>query len=302
MTQDELRQLLSDRASQVEAFLSNHLVAEAQDGEITRPDVLLKAIRHGVLNGGKRIRPFLVLETARMLGAGTDKALFAAAGLECLHCYSLVHDDLPAMDDDDLRRGKPTIHRAFDEATAILAGDALLTLAFEMTVSEHSGVKAETRCALVSALARDAGLAGMVGGQQLDLENENLAVGEEMISRIHAMKTGALIRYACTAGALIAESSTEDLAAMQRYGEVIGLAFQMADDLLDVTADSAKVGKATGKDSAAGKSTLVAIHGIDWARKRLGTLVAEADSILAPYGENAEPLRATAHFIANRDF
>ena len=302
MTQGELRQLLSDRANQVEVFLSDYLGVEARDGEVARPDLLIKAIRHGVLNGGKRIRPFLVLETAQMLGAGTGDAIYAAAGLECLHCYSLVHDDLPAMDDDDLRRGKPTIHKAFDEATAILAGDALLTLAFELTVAGESLMKPETRCALVSHLARDAGLAGMVGGQQLDLENENQAVGEEMINRFHAMKTGALIKYACTAGALIADSSNEDVSSMQRFGELIGLAFQMADDLLDVTADSAKMGKATGKDSAAGKSTLVAIHGVDWARKRLDALVAEAESILAPYGEKADTLRATAHFIAKRDF
>ncbi len=302
MTQDKLIALLGKRATQVEAFLSDCLGSEPRNGEIARPEILIKAIRHGVLNGGKRIRPFLVLEVANMLGTDETKAISAAAGLECLHCYSLVHDDLPAMDDDDLRRGQPTIHKAFDEATAILAGDALLTLAFELTVAEQSDLKADTRCALAAHLARDAGLGGMVGGQQLDLENENRSIGEGMISRIHAMKTGALIRYACTAGALIANSSKQDVEAMQRYGEIIGLAFQMADDLLDVTADSSKMGKATGKDMAAGKSTLIGIHGIDWARKRLDQLISEAEAVLAPYGDKADVLRATAHFIAKRDF
>lgn len=294
--------MLSDRATQIEAFLSDYLSDETRGEEIARPAKLLKAIRHGVLNGGKRMRPFLVLEIATMLGSSDQKAVHAAAGLECLHCYSLVHDDLPAMDDDDYRRGQPTIHKAFDEATAILAGDAMLTLAFELTVSEAGGIDAQTRCLLAAALARDSGMAGMVGGQTLDLAYENSDASEDIISRIHAMKTGALIRYACTAGALIAGGSPNDVASMQKYGEIIGLAFQLADDLLDVTSDSETMGKATGKDSEAGKRTLVEIYGVDWARTRLDELIAQAEAILAPYGERADVLRAAAQFVAKREF
>ncbi len=282
ISQEEFLGLLSARATQIEAFLADYLTGEARQDEIARPKNLINAVRHGVLNGGKRMRPFLVLEVASMLGGVDQRAIHAAAGLECLHCYSLVHDDLPAMDDDDFRRGKPTIHKAFDEATAILAADALLTIAFELTVSEESGVDAVTRCKLAAALARDAGLAGMVGGQVLDLEHENTDAAEDVISRIHAMKTGALIRYACSAGAMIAKGSPDDIAAMQRYGEIIGLAFQLADDLLDVTSDSATMGKATGTDSEAGKSTLIGIYGVDWARDRLDQLVAQANTTLAP--------------------
>lgn len=302
ITQEEFLELLSGRAALVEEFLADYLSIEARNHEIARPENLMRAIRHGVLNGGKRLRPFLVLEVASMLGAQDNNAVYAAAGIECLHCYSLVHDDLPAMDDDDFRRGQPTIHKAFDEATAILAGDALLTMAFELTVSEASGVGAATRCSMVASLARDAGLAGMVGGQKFDLEFENATTSEDMISRIHAMKTGALIRYACSAGAMIADGSDDERATMQKFGEVIGLAFQLADDLLDVTADSATMGKATGKDSAAGKSTLIGIHGVDWARERLDVLVGEAETILAPYGERADVLRAAARFVAKRAF
>ncbi|MEM8539423.1 MAG: polyprenyl synthetase family protein [Pseudomonadota bacterium] len=302
ITQEEFLKLLSNRAIQIEGFLGDYLSNETRGEEIARPERLLKAIRHGVLNGGKRMRPFLVLEVASMFGSNDQKAMHAAAGLECLHCYSLVHDDLPAMDDDDYRRGQPTIHKAFDEATAILAGDAMLTLSFELTVSEAGGIDAQTRCLLAAALARDAGMAGMVGGQTLDLAFENSDVSEDIISRIHAMKTGALIRYACTAGVLIAGGSAKDVVSMQKYGEIIGLAFQLADDLLDVTSDSETMGKATGKDSEAGKRTLVEIYGVDWARARLDELIGQAEEILVPYGERANVLRAAAHFVAKREF
>ena len=300
--QEEFLKLLSLRAGQIEDFLSVYLNDEIRGDEIARPANLTKAVRHGVFNGGKRLRPFLVMEVASMLGSSDSQAIHAAAGLECLHSYSLVHDDLPAMDDDDFRRGKPTIHKAFDEATAILAGDALLTLAFELTASAASGVDANTRCLLVTSLARDAGMAGMVGGQKLDLEYENSDASEDVISRIHAMKTGALIRYACSAGAIIAGSSPSQIKMMQKYGEIVGLAFQLADDLLDVTADSATMGKATGKDSEAGKSTLVEVYGVDWARNRLDELIGQTENILAPYGEKADVLRAAAQFVAKRQF
>lgn len=300
--QKQFLETLKTRAAQVDDFLSVYLTDTAEDGEIARPEKLVNAMRHGVLNGGKRIRPFFVMEIARMLGAQDGVALYPAAGLECLHSYSLVHDDLPAMDDDDLRRGKPTVHIAFDEATAILAGDALLTLAFDLTAHAKSGLSVQTQVELVRALARDSGLGGMVGGQQLDLDNENKAADEEMISRIHAMKTGALIRYSCEAGAIIAGRNQEERKNLRRYGELTGLAFQLADDLLDVTSDAEAMGKATGKDVEAGKSTLIAIHGVDWARARLDELVDEAENLLAVYGDKADIMRAATQFVAKRQF
>ncbi|RZJ87504.1 MAG: polyprenyl synthetase family protein, partial [Brevundimonas sp.] len=209
------------------------------------PERLRAAMRHGVLNGGKRLRPFLVIETARLFGRPQDEAVTVAAALECIHSYSLVHDDLPAMDDDDLRRGQPTVHKAFDEATAILAGDALLTLAFGL-LADAPGIGASGRLDLVRALARQAGAPGMVGGQALDLAAEQQDLGEAEISRMQAMKTGALITFACEAGPMLAEASPEDRARLRRFGETIGLAFQLADDLLDETADAAALGKAAG--------------------------------------------------------
>ena len=220
-----------------------------------------------------------------------------AAGLECMHCYSLVHDDLPAMDDDDLRRGQPTVHRAFDEATAILAGDALLTLAFDL-VAASPDLPVDHANRLVILLARAAGWGGMAGGQMLDLAHEHGTADASVITTIHAMKTGALIRFACEAGAVIADSAERP--RMRRFGEVIGAAFQLADDLLDVTADMAALGKTAGKDATAGKQTLVGLHGTGWARTRLDGYVAEAEALLEPFGDRADTLRAAAHFIANR--
>ena len=223
-----------------------------------------------------------------------------AAALECIHCYSLIHDDLPAMDDDDLRRGKPTVHIAFDEATAILAGDALLTMAFDILSAPETGLLAEARLELVNQLARAAGIGGMVGGQSLDLDAERVKPDEAGILRLQAMKTGALLRYACAAGAIAAGAEAAVLARMTRFGEIIGLAFQLADDMLDVTSDAATLGKAAGKDAGRGKGTLVSLHGVDEVRKRLDALVAEAALVLEPFGEEAETLRQAARFIANR--
>ena len=201
-------------------------------------------MRHGVLNGGKRLRPFLVLESAALFGHDGEEALRVAAALECVHCYSLIHDDLPAMDDDDLRRGQPTVHRAFDEATAILAGDSLLTLAFDIiadvpSVAPRDTTKAlQRRLELVRGLARAAGLGGMAGGQALDLAAEKAAPDEAGIITLQAMKTGALFRYACEAGAIIADAAPADRERLAEFGSAIGLAFQLADDLLDLTADA----------------------------------------------------------------
>lgn len=289
------------RAAAVEVMLRRLLDDRPLSGEIARPDRLMAAMRHGVLNGGKRLRPFLVMESAGLFSADGEAALRVAAALECVHCYSLIHDDLPAMDDDDLRRGQPTVHKAFDQATAILAGDALLTLAFDILAAEATALPAERRAALVLALARAAGAGGMVGGQKLDLEAEQVRPDEAGIIRLQAMKTGALIRFACEAGAILAGAQSDDRERLAEFGSAIGLAFQLADDLLDLTADARQMGKATGKDAAAGKGTLVGLHGADWARKQLDGLVGQGHALLEPYGEKAALLKAAATFVATRD-
>jgi farnesyl diphosphate synthase len=303
MTNDDemaFEMALIRRAAAVEVLLRRLLDDRALSGEIARPDRLMAAMRHGVLNGGKRLRPFLVMESAALFSADGEAALRVAAALECVHCYSLIHDDLPAMDDDDLRRGQPTVHKAFDEATAILAGDALLTLAFDIIAGETTALPAERRAALVLALARAAGAGGMVGGQKLDLEAEQAPPDEAGIIRLQAMKTGALIRFACEAGALIAGAPAEDRERLAEFGSAIGLAFQLADDLLDLTADASQMGKATGKDAAAGKATLVALHGANWARSQLHGLVEQAHALLEPYGDDAQLLKEAAAFVATR--
>jgi len=260
----------------------------------------MAAIRHGVLNGGKRLRPFLLMESAALFGADGPAALRAAAALECVHCYSLVHDDLPAMDDDDLRRGQPTVHRAFDEATAILVGDGLLTFAFDILASEDTELRPDAKLSLVRNLARAAGLGGMAGGQALDLEAERQAPDERGILMLQAMKTGALIRFACEAGAVVGGASAAERERLAEFGSAVGLAFQLADDLLDLTADEQAMGKATGKDAAAGKATLPALNGIEWSRKQLDGLVGQAVDLLEPFGDKAETLRQAARFIAER--
>jgi farnesyl diphosphate synthase len=268
--------------------------------EIARPERLRLAMRHGVLNGGKRLRPFLVLQSADLFDAPRHAALRVAAALECIHCYSLVHDDLPAMDDDDLRRGQPTVHKAFDEATAILAGDSLLTFAFDIIAAPETGLEASVQVQLILALARAAGIGGMAGGQMLDLDAERNSPDEASIVRLQAMKTGALIRFATEAGAILAGAPAEDRQRLREFGEKIGLAFQLADDLLDLTADAATMGKATQKDAARGKGTLVSLHGPDWAKETLSRLIGEAGDLLQPYGDKALYLRQAAEFVANR--
>jgi farnesyl diphosphate synthase len=304
MTKDDqmpFEAALVARAGPIEALLRRLLDDRPLSGEIARPQRLMAAMRHGVLNGGKRLRPFLVMESAALFSADGEAALRVAAALECVHCYSLIHDDLPAMDDDDLRRGQPTVHKAFDEATAILAGDALLALAFDIIADEATMLPAERRAALVLALARAAGAGGMVGGQMLDLEAERIGPDEAGIIRLQAMKTGALIRFACEAGAIIAGAPPVDRERLAEFGSAIGLAFQLADDLLDLTADAHQMGKATGKDAAAGKATLVALHGANWAWDQLQGLVDQAHALLCPYGEDAVLLKQAAEFVAARN-
>jgi farnesyl diphosphate synthase len=285
-------------AEATEATLDRLMSADPRPGEIVRPERLLAAMRHAALGGGKRIRPFLLVESARLFGETGVAVMQAAAALECVHCYSLVHDDLPAMDDDDLRRGRPTVHKAFDEATAILAGDALLTIAFDVLAGLD--VEADVRIELVGAMARAAGIGGMAGGQMLDMAAEGRSPDEAAVLRLQAMKTGALIRYACEAGAVVARASAEDRARLAAFGERIGQAFQLADDLIDATGEAAAAGKATAKDAAQGKATLVALYGVDRARALLDGKVAEAVAVISPFGDRGKNLADAARFIALR--
>jgi farnesyl diphosphate synthase len=306
-SQNAFLQHLDAAAKEIESVLEKLLSTAPLEGELSRPARLIEAMRYSSLGGGKRFRPFLVVESAALFAVPRSRALMAGAALECVHCYSLVHDDLPAMDNDDLRRGQPTAHKAFDEATAILAGDGLLTLAFDILSRIETHPDAAIRIDLVSSLARAAGLGGMVGGQMLDLEAEGrfagnvpLKLDENSILTLQAMKTGALLRFACTAGGILGSANAAQRKALERYGSAVGKAFQIADDLLDLEGDPALVGKQTGKDAVAGKATIVGILGAPGARARLKELVAEAEDALAPFGKSAEILIEGARFVAER--
>ncbi|WP_137157065.1 polyprenyl synthetase family protein [Rhizobium sp. FKL33] len=300
--QDELfLTTLQDHARDVETLLGALLSSEPLPGEVARPQRLLAAMRHGVLAGGKRMRPALVIESARLFDGDCDAALRVAASLECVHCYSLIHDDLPAMDDDDLRRGQPTVHKAFDEAAAILAGDSLLTYAFDVLASPDTDLPAAIKMDLVLRLARASGPGGMAGGQALDLEAETKALIETEIRQLQAMKTGALIRFACEAGPVLAGAPDADIERLTHFGRIIGLAFQLRDDVLDLVSDSATLGKAAGKDAARNKGTLPALYGVDWTERTLKDLVDEAHAALAPYGVRAEMLSRLATYVATRE-
>jgi farnesyl diphosphate synthase len=284
---------LTRTAADIDALLDRLLPPEGYPA----PRVT-EAMRYAALGQGKRLRPFLLMESASLFEVPRARALRAGAALECVHCYSLVHDDLPAMDDDDLRRGKPTAHKAFDEATAILAGDALLTFAFDILSGEETHPDAAVRMRLVSGLAKAAGVAGMVGGQMLDIEAETRA-GSSLadIVKIQSLKTGALFRHACEAGAILAEA---DPAPLLRYAEKIGLAFQIADDILDVESTPEALGKATQKDKGMGKATFVDLLGLAEARTRAAALVDEAVAALSVYGEKAAVLNEAARFMVER--
>ncbi len=279
-----------------DAALCEARLLRALEGRADQP--VTEAMRYAV-RGGKRLRGFLVLEGARMLGVAEERALSAAGAIEALHAYSLVHDDLPCMDDDDLRRGQPTVHKKWDEATAVLAGDALQTLAFELLCDPALGT-AEVRMELVSGLAKASGIDGMVLGQALDIaaETAGRSLTLEEITALQAGKTGALIGFAAEAGAVIAGA---DRAPLRRYAAALGLAFQIADDILDVTGDEAKTGKRVGKDADAGKATFVSLLGLEGARARAAELVREAEVALAGYGNGAANLIAAARFVIARD-
>ena len=297
----QFKTLLKSHAELVEQTLIRLLDDAPFEYEIERPSRLMQAMRHSALDGGKRLRPFLVMECAALFDVEPKKAVLAGAALECIHCYSLVHDDLPAMDDDDLRRGKPTTHKAYDEATAILAGDALLTLAFDILSREETHQDASTRIELVKLCAQNAGLGGMVGGQMLDLEAETKpSISENEILTLQAMKTGALIRCACESGAVLGNASKEDRKRLFEFGKIIGQAFQLADDILDVTSDAETMGKQTAKDADKGKGTLVSLYGLEASQQRAKELLNQAIQTLEPFGSKADILIEAARFTIER--
>ncbi len=266
------------------------------------PDRLSKAVRYAALSKGKRFRPLLVIESAALFDVPFEDALTTAAAIECVHCYSLVHDDLPAMDDDKLRRGKPTVHIAFDEATAILAGDTLLTLGFEILSSEEAHPDPAVRAELVHGLARAAGWAGMAGGQMLDIQSSALEPTLAEIERMQAMKTGALFRFACEAGAILGNADAEARKELVRFGAILGRAFQISDDLLDAEGSTETVGKVTGKDRGKGKATLVARLGAEKARQHLIALEDQAVKALSRFGGRARTLAEAARFVIHRRY
>jgi farnesyl diphosphate synthase len=283
-------------ASAVEARLDRLLPESRAQG----PAGLGQGMRYAVLGGGKRLRPLLLIESARLFGVTEPDALPAACALECVHCYSLVHDDLPAMDDDAMRRGRPTLHLAFDEATAILAGDALLTLSFEILSDPDSHHDPAIRAELVFLLAKAGGWQGMALGQALDLSPKRRDFSAADIVTMQALKTGALFRFAAEAGAVLGHAAPAERSALLAYASAFGQAFQLADDLLDAQGDAAALGKAVAKDEAQGKATLVALLGVEAARAKLAGLVAEAEAALSPFGARAATLVEAARFVAER--
>jgi farnesyl diphosphate synthase len=281
----------------VDAKLADFL-AVAPAGTQSGP--LADAMRYAALGGGKRFRPFLVVETAALFGVPLARALDVATAVECVHCYSLVHDDLPAMDDDDLRRGRPTVHIAFDEATAILAGDALLTLAFEILARPDTVPDAAIRSELVLGLALASGKDGMAGGQMLDLIAEGKQVDLDAVAQIQRLKTGALIEFSVGAGAILGRGTSDQRLSLARFARALGLAFQIADDLLDAEGDTAEVGKTTLKDAAAGKATFVSLLGIEASRSKLKELEREAADALRAWDGRADVLREATRFVSLR--
>ncbi len=298
----EFSKRLDQTAEDTEALLAKLLSDATESDEIVRPKRLIEAMRYSSLGGGKRLRPFLVVESAAVFGVPREAALLAGAALECIHCYSLIHDDLPSMDNSDLRRGRPTLHKAYDDATAILAGDALLTIAFDIITRDAIHKDAQVRLLLTRALARASGIGGMAGGQILDLAGEGRFGDREPVdvARLQQMKTGALLRFGCIAGAILGQASQKEYQALDDYGKALGEAFQIADDLLDVEGDAAALGKPSGQDAALGKTTFVTQLGVDGARQRVRDLLARADAALSIFGERGDVLRAAAHFVAER--
>ena len=294
-TDEALLAAMAETAADVERTLDRLL--PLPDGPEAR---LTEAMRYSVLGGGKRMRAFLVLQGARLFGVPPAQSARVAASVEMLHAYSLVHDDLPAMDDDDLRRGKPSCHRAFDEATAILVGDALQARAFELLADAATHPMAEARCELVAALANASGSNGMAGGQMIDMLAEHAELDAGAIIRLQALKTGRLIQYSAEAGAILGRSTVTQRHLMAAYGRDLGAAFQIADDLLDAEGSTEQVGKTAGKDAAAGKATLVGIMGVERARDQATMLAEQAAGHLDAFGTGADRLRELVRYVVDR--
>ena len=292
---DLLSEAMAEAASLVEAQLDALIpVTEAAEAR------LIEAMRYATLSGGKRLRAFLVMETAKLFTVNTTCAARVAAAVEMLHAYSLVHDDLPAMDNDDLRRGKPSCHKAIDEATAILAGDALQTRAFEVLAEEDTHAAPEARCELVTSFAYAAGARGMVGGQMIDMLAEGKSLSGPEITRLQALKTGRLIQFSAEAGAILGRAPQAQRHFIAAYGRELGGAFQIYDDVLDEEGDATALGKTAGKDAAQGKATMVSILGLDRARAQAERLAAQAAAHLESFGERADLLRQLAKFTVTR--
>ncbi|MEM7239292.1 MAG: polyprenyl synthetase family protein [Pseudomonadota bacterium] len=298
-TKSAFAEALARAAEQTEAALDTYL---PQPTDAPGEAELVEAMRYAVMGGGKRLRAFLCMEVGAMFAADTEGLRRGAASVECLHAYSLVHDDMPCMDDDDLRRGKPTVHRKWNEATAVLAGDGLQTSAFEIVAHAAAHPSGEVRARLCLRLAEASGALGMVGGQAIDLaaETSSSPFGPDDVRKLQSMKTGALISYAAEAGAILGEASEDETARIRDYADALGEAFQIADDLLDVTGTEEETGKRVGKDATAGKATFVDILGINGAKARAAELVARAERALEPFGDRANLLKDAAHFVVNR--
>ncbi len=294
----DVKNYLSQRLTLIDGALERHLPPED-----VLPATLHRAMRYSIFAGGKRIRPVLMMAACEAVGGEPERVLPAACAMEMIHTYSLIHDDLPAMDDDDFRRGRPTNHKVFGEASAILAGDALLTEAFVLLSGSEASreVPAAILCRVIQLISRAAGSQGMVGGQVVDMESEGKAIDFPTLEYIHTRKTGALMLASIQAGALIGGADEEAYGALTRYGEYAGLAFQVADDILDITGDQAELGKDVGSDQARGKATYPALLGLSEARARAAELKDLAVSALSPLGERAEPLREIARFIVERN-
>ncbi|MEO1310640.1 MAG: polyprenyl synthetase family protein [Pseudomonadota bacterium] len=291
----DIKAKMAGLADEVERTLDK--LIEPAEGALGR---VLDAMRYSALGGGKRLRPFLLVSAADLFDAPRGRSLRAGAAVEMIHCYSLIHDDLPAMDDSDLRRGRPSNHKEFDEATAILAGDALLTLAFEVLAEEPTHPNAAVRANLALELARASGARGMVGGQMLDIEAETKPLDLDAIKRLQALKTGALIKCACVSGGIVGEASTNDIDALGAYSEDLGLAFQIVDDLLDAFGDEAALGKPVGQDAEMDKATFVKLLGADGAKTEAARLVESAVARLDSFDAAADPLRDVARFVLER--
>lgn len=286
---------IKETARLVEAALDSFL--PRAEGPLGR---VVDAMRHGALDGGKRLRPFLLIAAADMFDCPRARSIRAGCAVEMIHCYSLIHDDLPAMDDSDLRRGRPSVHKAFDEATAILAGDALLTQAFEILAEKETHPDAEIRCALALELARASGKAGMVGGQMIDIYAEQKNFDLAGIEELQRLKTGALIRFSAVGGGLVGEASEAEVAALAAYAEDLGLAFQIVDDLLDAFGEAEALGKPVGQDADMDKATFVKLLGAEQARAKAKFLVESAKARLDRFGARAEPLKGAADFVFAR--